>query len=153
VSVRHSYHYTHSIEAFSQGGMQILPNGDVFVGWGGNQPNFTEFTPGGTIVWDAHFDPRGDDTYRAYRMQWHAQPAAKPDVAAIRSNGKTKIYASWNGATDVARWRVTPGNKTFARKGFESSTTIGSTPSQVRVEALGAGGETLGTSNSVTPSG
>jgi hypothetical protein len=156
VTVRHSYHYKHTIKAFSQGGMQVLPNHDVFVGWGGNQPYFTEFTAGGTIVWDAHFDPKGDDSYRAYRLPWSAQPAAKPDVAAIRSSGKIKIYASWNGATDVAKWRVIvdgkPG-KTFSRKGFESSTTIDGPASQIQVRALGSGGETLADSDPVTPSG
>jgi hypothetical protein len=161
VSVRRAYHYRKVVKAFSQGGMQVLPSGDVFVGWGGNEPYFSQFTAGGTMIFDGHFDPKGDDTYRAYRFPWSARPAAPPDIAAQRKSGKTKVYASWNGATGVAKWQVLTDNgaglllpaKTVDRTGFETTVTIDGTPARVAVRALGPSGTSLGTSKTVSPSG
>ena len=162
VRVRRSFRHAHVDKAYSQGGMQVMTNGDVFVGWGGSEPYFSQFTPGGRMIWDAHFDPRGDDTYRAYRFPWHGQPTGRPKAAAVRNGTGTKVYASWNGATKVLKWRVLTGpsataatvpGPTFARTGFESGVTIGGAPAFVRVQALGASDQVLGTSNAVSPSG
>lgn len=160
VTVRHSYHYSHVIDAYSQGGMQLMSDGHVFVGWGGNQPNFTEFTPGGTMIWDGHFYPSGDDTYRAYRLPWKGNPDSKPAIAAIASNGNTRVYASWNGATEVRKWQVLTGPnpalltpaKTKPWQNFETSVLLASTPAYVAVRAIGPSGETLGQSVAVQPS-
>ena len=160
VSVRKSYRHPKVSKAYSQGGMQALPSGDVFVGWGGNEPYVSQFTAGGTMIFDAHFDPNGDDSYRAYRFPWTAIPAAAPDVAAVKDAGATKVYASWNGATEVKTWQVLSGptpqalvpGKTFTRKGFETGTTITGSPAYIAVRALGPSGEVLRDSAPVRPS-
>src|SRR5439155_25085028 len=108
----------------SQGNVQQLDNGNVFIGWGGDTPYMTEFTRSGRTVFDAHLVPKADDSYRAFRFPWSAQPSAPPDVAATSSGGKTRVYASWNGATEVASWEVLGGSSrgqlqslgTFPRK-------------------------------------
>jgi hypothetical protein len=142
--------------------VQLLPSGDVFVGWGGSWPYFTQFTAGGHIVWNAHFDPKGDDTYRAYRFPWTAQPGGRPAIAAVRQgDGKTRVYASWNGATEIVKWRVLQGpagaalvpGKTFKKSNFEDFTRIPDTTDSIAVQALGAGDQVLGTSTAVQASG
>ena len=50
----------------SQGNIQLLANGDVFIGWG-SEPYFSEFSAGGQLLFDAHM--RGSyQSYRAYRF-------------------------------------------------------------------------------------
>ena len=108
-----SYHHPRRLLAPFEGSAQFLPNGNVFVGWGA-VPYFTEFDPRGRVLFDVSFGkgtarikgPDQDaDTYRAFRFVWHGHPAGRPDVAA--SGGK--LYVSWNGATEVARWQLLSG--------------------------------------------
>ena len=66
------------------------------------------------------------------------------------------VYVSWNGATQVASWRVLAGSAanalqavvTSARQGFESQIAIASQP-YVAVQALDSAGRTLATSSVV----
>ena len=159
VSVRKAYRYRHPLKAFSQGSVQVLGNGDVFVGWGGDEPYFSEYTAKGSLVWDAHFKPKGDDTYRAYRFPWHGRPVHAPDIAAEAHKGITDVYASWNGATEVASWQVLAGPspdalapvRNVARDGFETKATIENERAYVQVRAFDAGGHPLGSSRVVKP--
>jgi hypothetical protein len=50
--------YTHPDTMFSdtQGNVQVLPNGNVFVGWG-SEPFFSEFGRDGKLLFDASFTP------------------------------------------------------------------------------------------------
>ena len=91
----------------SAGDVQILPDGNVFVGWGA-VPNFTEFSAGGRQLFSVYF--HGDmQTYRAQRFNWWGQPATPPGIAVSATQQGTRVYASWNGATGVASWRVLAG--------------------------------------------
>ena len=53
--------YTRPVKtlAATQGNMRVLPNGNVFVGWG-SEPFFSEFSPNGELLFDARSPPRGD---------------------------------------------------------------------------------------------
>ena len=53
---------------------------------------------------------RPAQVYRAFRFPWSATPAAPPAIA-LKATGAatTTVYASWNGATGVAAWRVLGG--------------------------------------------
>jgi hypothetical protein len=136
--------------------MQQLPDGDVFIGWG-NRPFFSEYSSAGQQLFDAHFD-QAIANYRAYRFAWTAQPLTLPSLAvsAVR-HGTVRIYASWNGATDVSSWRVLMGMKprglsavmTVPKAGFETAITVVSTATHVAVEALGAGGQVLSRSRTI----
>lgn len=139
--------------AHFEGNVQELPGGGEFLGWG-QRPYFTEFS-GGRVVLDGHFV--GDNpNYRAYLDRWSATPATAPAVAASPSGQRTTVYASWNGATSVARWRVLAGSKPGALQpvvsapwgGFETAITVQSAR-YVAVQALGADGRVVGHSRTI----
>ncbi len=150
--------YTHSdkLLAGSQGNMQTLPNGDRFVGWGG-LPRLTEFSPEGRVLFDASI-ASPSTSYRAYRFPWSATPSGKPAIATSTSlGGKITVYASWNGATEIARWRILAGSSPGAlkpvaevpRTGFETAATASTRGEYVAVQARDASGRALGTSQPV----
>jgi hypothetical protein len=140
----------------SQGNVQELPNGDVFVGWGA-VPHYTEFDAKGRIVYDATFSA-GADSYRAYRFPWVGKPTTRPAIA-VGDDGT--VYASWNGATAVARWRVVAGADAEdlhevgggAKTGFETALTATTVEPYLAVQALDARGNVLGQSAVVEPGG
>lgn len=137
----------------SQGNMQVLPNGDVFVGWG-SEPFFSEFAPDGTLLFDATF-PAGVQSYRDLRSPWAGRPDDTPAVAvdSSRPTGLT-VYASWNGATDVAIWDVLGGASAESlrslgsalRSGFETAIDVAERPTVLTVRAVDGDGGVLGTS-------
>jgi len=146
--------------AGSQGNLQRLPNGDVFVGWGA-QTSLSEFSANGRLLFDAHL-PRSVNSYRAFRAPWVGRPADRPSVAARRvGSGQVTVSASWNGATEVAAWRVLAGpdpgslapvGSPVARNGFETSLAVGSAGPTFGVQALDQGGNVLGSSSAVRAS-
>jgi hypothetical protein len=149
--------YTHSPPVLTgvMGSTQILPDGDVFVGWG-KQPLLSEYTPGGKQIFSASL-PLGTSSYRAYRFPWTGEPTTRPSVAtrSNQSGRAVEVYASWNGATRVAQWRVRGGGspgalkalRTAPRSGFETTIVMASAPAYVAVEALNAHGNVIGTSS------
>src|SRR5919112_1127791 len=92
----------------SQGNMQLLPNSNVLIGWGSG-PFISEFSYEGEILFEARFPPEGE-SYRAFRFPWSGHSTDEPAVAVEQgSDDKLKLYASWNGATEVATWEVLAG--------------------------------------------
>jgi hypothetical protein len=137
----------------SQGDDQVLGSGNSFVGWG-EDPYFTEFSPSGQVLLDAHL-PAPAQIYRSYRFAWSATPAAAPAVAVkVTSTATTTVYASWNGATGVSSWRLIGGATpatlatiaTVPSSGFETAIAVASAAPVFAVQALGAGGEVLANS-------
>jgi hypothetical protein len=57
-------------------------------------------------------------------------------------------YASWNGATGVASWRLSDGG-VMPRSGFETKLALAPGTHSVSVTALDRGGAPLGTSATV----
>jgi hypothetical protein len=152
--------YTHptALLADSQGDNQVLyPGENVVIGWGA-VPEVSEFSKTGALLFDAHLPP-GMSSYRAFRFPWEGHPLQPPAVSArILSTGdSTAVFASWNGATDVASWQVLAGPEadsvkpqaTMPDSGFESSITLPEAYAYVAVQALGADGHLLGTSATV----
>jgi Arylsulfotransferase (ASST) len=158
--------FTHPkpLSSGSQGNIQALPDGDFFVGWG-PVPYFSEFSPSGQLLFDAHM-PKVDQSYRAYRFSWNGQPREAPAIAAATAQVKngagavgaaTTVYASWNGATQVASWRVLGGASAKAltavaaapRSGFETTIPTPAAEGYVAVQALDASGAVLGTSRTI----
>jgi hypothetical protein len=146
-------------QANSQGSTQTLPNGDVLVGYGA-APNFSEFSSSGKLVFDARV-PIDDGSYRVFRYPWQTTPATKPALAVKRlSVTGVQVSASWNGATNVARWRVLAGTSTealhsaaeHASTGFETAIPVTTTATTFEVQALDAKGRVLVTSASATAS-
>ncbi|HEX5857289.1 MAG TPA: hypothetical protein VFY91_04195, partial [Microbacterium sp.] len=64
----------------------------AFIGWGGVQPLFTEFSRDGETIFDARFLAKGVETYRAYRMPWRATPATRPHAVAVATGESTTVH-------------------------------------------------------------
>lgn len=158
--------FTHPkpLSSASQGDIQGLANGDFFVGWG-PVPYFSEFSPSGQLLFDVHM-PNADQSYRGYRFPWVGTPSEAPAVAAAAgsagsqagaSGAVTTVYASWNGATQVASWRVLAGASANAlaavaaapRGGFETAISVPGAQGYVAVQALDASGAVLGSSRTI----
>ena len=102
--------FTHPGErvlAKAMGNAQLLPDGGMFVGWGTN-PYFSEFDADGKLILDGELI-KGDPTYRSFIGDWSGHPAERPAAAARHRSGGATVYASWNGATEVASWTVFAG--------------------------------------------
>jgi hypothetical protein len=137
--------------AINQGDVQALPGGQLFVGWGA-KPWVSQFSASGQLLFDAEL-PAADESYRAFRAPWVGHPAGPPALVAVRhAGGGATVYASWNGATAVVRWRVLAGGRALASvpfAGFETAIRLRRAPPTVRVQALGASGRVLATSAAV----
>jgi hypothetical protein len=87
-------------------------------------------------------------------MPWHGRPAEPPRAA---SDGKA-LWASWNGATEVAAWRLLAGPSADAlaargtepRRGFETPLHLPAGARFAAAVALDAGGNELARSAPVS---
>lgn len=142
--------------SWAMGNAQQVADGGVFVGWG-TFPGFSEIGPDGALRFDARFVGTSV-TYRARRQPWVGRPTTRPAIATAKNaGGSTLVYASWNGATEVARWQVRAGSstsdlrpvRTVTRRGFETAIALGTSPGYVVVAALEGKGALLGVSRAV----
>jgi Arylsulfotransferase (ASST) len=151
------YEHGRRLSSGSQGNVQTLPGGDVFIGWG-SEPFFSEFSSSGRLLYDGHWHG-SYESYRAYRFPWTGTPASPPAIAVSGggSSKPTTVYASWNGATEVASWRVLAGPSTSGlqpvasapKSGFETAIATPAPEPYVAVQALNAAGAVLGTSRTI----
>ena len=148
--------YTHPEEPFAtyQANVQVLPNGNVFVGWG-SAPYLSEFSKEGELLFDANFPPEAE-SYRAFRFEWIGRPSNGLAMKVEReSEDKLTVYVSWNGATEVAEWEVLAGPEqldplgSVPWKGFETVITVPTTEPCVGVQARDSAGRALGTVKAV----
>jgi hypothetical protein len=140
----------------SEGGVQQLSNGDDFISWG-QSGEVSELSPAGQLTFDMRLAPPGG-TYQAFRVVWNAQPVTQPALAVAGPvHGITQLYASWNGATGVAGWRVLAGTSPsnlaligiYPTQGFETAIAAPTTAPYIRVQALSATGSLLRSSRAV----
>jgi hypothetical protein len=145
--------HTPALKTNFEGNVQVLPNSDVFVGWG-QQPYFSEFNSAGKTVFDARFTSN-TSSYRAYRMPWTGQPTTPPSIAVAANNdGTTNVWASWNGATTVSWWQLLAGRNsrslvpvlTAGKGGFETGIVASTGMPDLAMQALDSGGHVLATS-------
>ena len=150
------YEHSPALSSGSQGSIQQLANGDMFVGWG-SEPYFSEYSSSGQLLFDAHMHG-SYESYRAYRFPWTGAPQDQPALAAkAASAGRVTAYASWNGDTRTASWRLLAGASaqslapvaTVSRSGFETTLQSPGTATYVAVQALDAAGAVLGTSRTI----
>jgi hypothetical protein len=155
--------YTHgaNFDADYMGSLQPLPGGNELVGWG-SAPYFSEHDASDRRLLDARL-PGPDLSYRATVEPWVGLPLYPPAGAARQASGQTTVYASWNGATEVARWRVLASEgssagvgrlrpvATAAKAGFETAIPVPAGEHTFQVEAVDAGGRVIGSSPEFTP--
>lgn len=136
----------------TQGSYQNLTNGHVLLGHGA-VPKFEEYDDAGSVVMRARF---GYDnimsSYRTFRAVWSGKPTAKPSVYAClaKYNGveQLRVYASWNGATDVRSWDLYVGNEkdklqkatTAVYNGFETEIRLQTSSKYALVNAVKSSG-------------
>jgi hypothetical protein len=134
----------------AMGSARRQANGNTLISWGTNA-RITEVTPGGRVAFALRL---GRYTYRTVRSGWKGLPPGRPLVEArLRANGTT-VWASWNGATEVRRWRVLAGTSPAALRpvgsfGFvplETRMELGMAASYLAVQALDSAGAVLGES-------
>jgi hypothetical protein len=155
-----SYGHQNPLVAGSQGNVQALANGDWMVGWG-QAGYLSEVNPAGQVLFNAHLPPDWE-SYRTYVLSWAGQPTEPPRLAVASLGGVSAgstVYASWNGATEVASWRVLVGSSPNAlatvaaapKNGFETAIATPASVSghYVAVEALNSAGAAIGVSATI----
>jgi hypothetical protein len=153
VRLAQAYRHPQPVLSYAMGNLQLLPDGNAIVDWG-NVPWVSELGADGSLIAEARL-PWGHDTYRGFRLPWSGTPADLPAlVASVNGDGTATLYASWNGATEVAAWQVSAGASPSAlspvgitgRSGFETAIPLATAGGYAAVTALGGDGQPLGTS-------
>jgi hypothetical protein len=150
----HAYTHNRPVLATAAGSVQILPNRNVFVDWG-QAPFFGEYLGSGSHaqMFSDGFK-RPVESYRAYRQPWSGHPSWSPGIAVRKTSSANQfnVYASWNGATQVAKWRVLGGPsqtgpfkaiRTVMWSSFETRIPVTTRAAYVKVQALGKKGKAL----------
>ncbi len=152
-----SYGHENPLVADSQGNLQVTPEGDWMVGWG-QAGYFSEIAPNDQVLFNAHLPPTWE-SYRTFVFPWSGAPSQPPALAVTRApgaDGTLTVYASWNGATEVASWRVLAGSSSTSlspiasapKAGFETAIALPRAASAryVAVQAINAAGAVIGSS-------
>ncbi len=157
VQMARSYRHSKPLLANAMGNFQTLPDGHAVLGWG-SAPVASEFLPDGTLIADVELGSK-HDSYRTYRYPWTGHPTEAPVLAARRDqrSGRSTLYVSWNGATEITHWIVNTGAHPSAlsatgianRHGFETAITLPSGEGYAAVTAVDAAGRHLAHSNTV----
>jgi hypothetical protein len=165
VTLKHRYfHADHELDTPSQGNCQVLPNDGHLVGWG-FLPFFSVYGPSQTVEAPLILDGRlakGADSYRTFLFDWTGHPARDELRVVVRGGGPAgsfTAWVSWNGATEVASWRMRAGPSTSA---LEAVKTVEKTSFETMIEftrdrasvfevaALDSSGRIIGTSYPVS---
>ena len=148
----------HHLGTFSQGSVQVLENGHYVVGWGGGNPEVSEYGAAGQLLFDLRLVPKVE-SYRSYRFPWSGQPKSRPAVKVVNKNGRTVAYVSWNGATEVSDWQVLAGASAdnlavvarAPRRGFETAIALPGPAKLFAARAVSDAGKVLAASKTVRP--
>lgn len=118
----------------AMGNAQRLTNGNTLIGWGSMYPSISEVSADGDIVWQMEFERYSSpdiirNSYRAFRFDWAGYPQTLPALVTRSDDEQTTLYFSWNGATEVAYYRVYSGDSgsdlalkaVILKDGFETS--------------------------------
>jgi hypothetical protein len=138
----------------SQGNLQILPNGNLIMGWG-NDAFWTEYSSDLEILFYGNLGWSNVMNYRVHKFDnWVGLPLTVPALWTYSKEGEEMmLYMSWNGATEVRSWRIWGGHESKhgpwdelsvePKTGFESFYNHPSTYQYTYVEALDAEGQVL----------
>ncbi len=106
--VRQVHHYN-TREVPTAGNYQQIGS-HSFIGWG-QSFYYSEYSKTNSLLYDAAM-PRSNMSYRAVKANWVGLPTTKPSAAVRHPKGKlSAVFASWNGATKVAVWKLFAGTK------------------------------------------
>jgi hypothetical protein len=153
-TVVHQVHHYNTRAVPTAGSFRVLASGHAFAGWG-QSFYYSEYSKTNTLLYDAAM-PRPDMSYRAWKAPWVGTPTTKPSAAVRHPKGKlSAVFASWNGATRVATWKLFQGKTktavngrvaTVRRTGFETALRTKKTGPYYQVKAYDSHGKLLGAS-------
>mmetsp|Transcript_6575 Transcript_6575/g.19026 ORF Transcript_6575/g.19026 Transcript_6575/m.19026 type:complete len:348 (-) Transcript_6575:1941-2984(-) len=114
------FNYSDGRYSMLMGSTQRLGNGNMAIGWGGLNltgplPFYTEVTRQGEIVLEMQLENDGN-SYRTRKHKWRGEPRWPPLLVLDTNQGQwsddrpPRLHYSWNGATEVAQWRVYAGS-------------------------------------------
>jgi hypothetical protein len=101
---------------------------------------------------------RNVQDFKTFLSPWVGQPTSAPSILAKRSgSGAMTVSASWNGATQVASWRVLAGTSpgslapvaSAPKSGFQTTVSALTSGPYVAVQAIDSAGSPIGTSATV----
>jgi hypothetical protein len=156
VTLKRDIRHQRPLFAFATGSNQLLPNANRLVTWG-ITGWFTEYDADGQVCFDAHLPTHGQN-YRVFRFPWVGKPTVRPAFKAYRHGAEAaRFYASWNGSTELAAWRLETGRKPGAlrsggahpKRGFETSLAIPPRTRYAAAVALDAAGKPLERSRTI----
>lgn len=162
-NLKRSYFHDPNIQVASQGSVQYLGNGNKFIGWGQsqyysefNEAGNTEGDPSLNLIYDAEM-PGNNYSYRAFRNNWVGHPHYPPSIAVESNDDHITVYASWNGATEIATWKVFAGDcpndlskvKSAKKTGFETAIHVHDHGPYFQVKAYNDKGHLIGESKVV----
>lgn len=143
------------------GSVQLLEDGDRFIGWGSTK-EISQHRRDGELVYHAELGHESSmiGSMRIFRGAWKATPLTDPDLFTYSwiCGWDTVMYVSWNGATEVQGWRFYGGASLVGpwreigiavKEGFETRMRAPFFAMFAFVEALGAGERVLGRSKVV----
>ena len=144
------------------GNSNFLENGNLFVGWAGDAYS-TEHGADNSVLMEARFRSDRFTTWRTFKGDFKG--FSSEDVAlkctahgTSAAKATTVCWVSWNGATEVRRWRFRSAPETRSKEdeggvvgtvqkmGFETRIQIRGYKSTVVAEALDANEKVLGVS-------
>src|SRR6202035_5691125 len=151
--VRQFVNPTKTLLAESQGNALSLFAENWLLGYG-RLPNFTEFDSSGGVLLDGTLGRNVQD-FKTNLSPWRGTPTTPPSVLAQPAQpGGMTVAVSWNGATDVAAWRVLAGaspgalsaSTTAAKAGFQTTIVTPAPGPYVAVQALDGSGAVIAVS-------
>ena len=149
--------YTHhpALLATHTGSAQVLPNGNVLVGWGSKR-YFTEFGPDGAVRFEARYPRAARHTVRS-AFRGSVGRACRRNSSPARARPATSATRVGHGATEVDAWQLLTGTRpaamlpalTMPRRGSETALPIPRGTRYAAVVALGAKGNRLDKSKTI----
>ncbi len=163
------WEYTPAVPVYStyMGNTERLSDGNTLLSWGAPYTksgykylSITEVASDNSPLFSLTFD-QPYVSYRAFLSPWHGSPDTLPDLAYKISGRYTILGYSWNGATDVAGFRLYGGTslaaldpiEARARTDFEVQSRLSDLPANecyFQVAALGRGGAELARSKIIS---
>jgi len=161
------YAHVPSVFATYMGSAQRLADGNTFLSWGApytkagyTYASMTELTPDNRTLFELTFD-QPYVSYRAVVFPWRGFPDTQPALAYKVWGSGIILGYSWNGATEVAGYRVYGGNipqslgliEKRAKTDFETQSPLASLQAgecYFQVAALDASGNELARSKVIS---
>lgn len=157
VALTEAYPHPQPLLASAMGSVQALDSGRVLVGFG-TASHASEFDEEGALLFDAAL-PTGLYSYRSSWLEWQSDPHHRPAIAATpdTDDGGKLVYASWNGQTGIAGWRVDTGTTRDGlrpvgiarRRGFETGIPLQRGARFASVTAVDHAGHALRASDTI----